>query len=313
MPAFNEAPTLVELYERTRRVLNEIGRKFEFIIVDDGSTDDTPAVSKKLIDENPDVTVIRHARNQGKSIALMQAFEAANGYVLVTMDADLQDQPEMIPRLLEKIDAGYDLVNGLRIRRKDKLVKRLVSQFYNRFVSRVFDCSLQDVNCGLKAMRSDVYRSLELYGDQHRLIPILAILRGFNCTETPVNHEARKIGKSKYGLIRHRGLLDVIAMVAVNASRTRPFHFFCELAFMFWCLAALSFVGWALISLDVSQNDETLQRILGNLLGALGTWAAFTGTVLPLFGLFMEVEIRRFQDKIWRSRLVTVVKSKKQE
>ena len=169
-------------------------------------------------------------------------------------------------------------------------------------------------------MRAEVYRTLELYGDQHRLIPVLATLRGFNCTETPVDHDARKVGRSRYSLIRHRGILDVIVLVAVNAARTRPFHFFCELAFFFWVLAALSFAGWVVIVLGAWQNTlGTWQegaiywRIIGNLLVGLGAWAAFTGTVLPLFGLFMEVEIRRYQDKLWRNRLATVIKSKIQE
>lgn len=313
VPAYNEAPTLKELYRRTDETLGAIDRWFEFIVVDDGSTDDTPTVTGELIDENSNVIVIRHARNMGKSIALMQAFEIAQGEVLVTLDGDLQDKPEMIPRLLEKIDAGYDLVSGLRVQRHDGLGKRILSRLYNYLVSRMFKSPIKDINCGLKAMRAEVYGALELFGDQHRLIPVLAILRGFKCTETPVEHAARKVGESKYKLFRHRGILDVMALIAINASKTRPFHFFCELAFGFWVLSVLSFCGWAMFILGVWQLEQGYHRIFGNLFGAVGAWAAFTGTVLPLFGLFMEVEVRRFQDKSWRRRLATVIKGKKQK
>lgn len=313
VPALNEAPTLEELFKRTRDTLDETGKQFEFIIVDDGSTDGTPVVTRKLIDENPNVTVIRHERNQGKSIALMQAFDAAEGDVLITLDGDLQDKPEMIPRLLKGIEMGYDLVSGFRVHRRDGLLKRVSSRCYNYLVSRIFKSPLKDVNSGLKAMRAEVYKNLELFGDQHRLIPILATLRGFKCTETPVEHDARKFGRSRYSLFRHRGILDVIVLVAVNAARTRPFHFFCELAFVFWVLAALSFGGWALYILDVWEGETAYRRIIGNFLGALGAWAAFTGTVLPLFGLFMEVEIRRYQTKEWRRRLATVIKNRERK
>jgi glycosyltransferase involved in cell wall biosynthesis len=306
----NEAPTLGELFERTKATLGGIGKPFEFIVVDDGSTDDTPAVTRKLLDDNPNVIVIRHARNFGKSVALMQAFENASGNVLVTLDGDLQDKPEMIPRLLNEIEAGADLVGGLRVRRHDNILKRFISRLYNNLVSRIFKSPLKDVNSGLKAMRRDVYKSLELHGDQHRLIPILATLKGFNCTETPVEHDARRVGQSRYSLLRHRGILDVIALIAVNAAQIRPFHFFCEVAFVFWVLAAASFTGWVFSVVGVPADGAVTWRVVGNLLVGVGAWAAFTGTVLPLFGLFMEVEIRRYQDKVWRSRLATVIRSK---
>jgi len=309
VPALNEAATLSELFQRTKDALAETGKAFEFIIIDDGSTDDTPAVTHRLVDENSNVTVIRHARNQGKSIALMQAFEIAKGDVLVTLDGDLQDKPEMIPRLLKEIDAGYDLVGGLRIHRRDRFIKRAVSKFYNYLVSCIFKSQLKDVNCGLKAMRSEVYKTMELYGDQHRLIPILATLKGFNCTETPVEHDVRKVGRSRYSLLRHRGILDVIALLAVNAARTRPFHFFCEVAFVFWLLAALSFGSWMFYAAGAVDSGMPGENAGSTIMVGIGAWAAFTGTVLPLFGLFMEVEIRRYQDKAWRSRLVSGIKS----
>jgi len=311
VPALNEAPTLGELFDRTKVTLDGLDTPFEFIIVDDGSTDDTLVVTRRLLDENSNVIVVRHARNLGKSVALMQAFENASGDVLVTLDGDLQDKPEMIPRLMREIEAGADLVSGLRVGRHDNILKRFFSRLYNDLVSRIFKSPLKDINSGLKAMRRDVYKSLELHGDQHRLIPILAMLKGFKCAETPVEHDARRVGRSRYSLLRHRGILDVIALIAVNAAQIRPFHFFCEVAILFWILAAASFAGWAYSVIGLPSDEAITWRVVGNLLVGIGAWAAFTGTVLPLFGLFMEVEVRRYQDQVWRSRLATVIRSKR--
>ena len=309
VPALDEGPTLEELFERVDETFRQLGRAFEFILVDDGSSDNTSVVAAALGRKHANFSVIQHARNQGKAIALMQGFEAARGETLVTLDGDLQDRPEMIPRLLEKIAEGYDLVNGLRLSRRDGNKRRFVSRIYNRFVSRVFDCPLGDVNCGLKAMRRDVYKGLELHGDLHRLIPILATLQGFKITEVPVEHDERKVGTSRYRLIRHRGILDVVALMAINTSQTRPFHFFCELAFLFWGLAGVAFGLWILLAFGVWGGEANYWHTIGTLLGGLGTWAAFVGTVLPLFGLFLEMEARRFQDIVWRRRLVTAAKS----
>lgn len=303
-PALDEGPTLLELYDRIKLAVEETGRDFEFIVVDDGSSDDTFAVATSLSRNHPNVIVIRHALNHGKSISLMQGFDAANGDVAIIMDADLQDRPEMIPRLLNKIDEGYDLVNGKRVRRQDKFSRKFVSRIYNWFISKAFNCHLEDVNCGLKAMRREVYKSLELHGDLHRLIPVLAEMKAFQTTELAVEHEQRRVGKSKYNLLRHRGILDVFALFAINATQTRPFHFFCELAFGFWFLAIVSFVIWVTVALGFMGSFDKNLQIFGTALGGFGTWAAFVGTILPLFGFFLEVESRRLQDIDWRHGLV---------
>lgn len=303
-PALDEGPTLVELYDRIKKALDDTDRYFEFIVVDDGSSDDTYDVATSLSRTHPNVTVVRHAFNHGKSISLMQGFDVAAGDVAVIMDADLQDRPEMIPLLLDKIDEGYDLVNGKRVRRQDKFSRKFVSRIYNWFISKAFNCHLEDVNCGLKAMRKDVYKSIELYGDLHRLIPVLAEMRAFRTTELAVEHDERRVGKSKYSLLRHRGILDVIALFAINATQTRPFHFFCEVAFAFWLLAIISFGIWSTIALGFIGPYDRILQIFGTALGGFGTWAAFVGTILPLFGFFLEVESRRLQDTDWRRALV---------
>lgn len=303
VPALDEAPSLVSLYDRVDAVFRSLDHDFEFILIDDGSRDETPAVADRLRDQHDNVIVIRHYRNQGKSIALMQGFEAAKGDVAVTMDADLQDKPEMIPRLLAKMDEGYDLVNGQRVDRQDFNSRKSVSSIYNWLISRVFNIEVRDVNCGLKAMRREVYTTIDLQGDLHRLIPVLAALKAFKIVEVPVEHDSRKFGKSKYRLLRHRGVLDAISLRAINATENRPFHFFCEIAFGFWFVTLVSLGLWLVMTL-MTWGEHSRIHVMGTLLGGLGTWAAFVGTILPLFGFFLEVEARRVQDATWRRRLV---------
>jgi len=306
VPALNEEESIPELYNRVKEVMAGLEKTFEFILIDDGSTDGTFAVAAELAKANPNIVIIRHAANHGKSIALMQGFQAARGDIAVTMDADLQDKPEMIGRLLAKLEEGYDLVGGARIRRQDTAGRRIVSKIYNKLISWVFKRKLEDVNCGFKAMRRDLYQKIELYGDLHRLIPGLAIMSGFEVAEVPVEHDERKFGTSKYRLLRHRGILDIISLFLVNASQVRPFHVFFELAFFFWVVTFACFGTWILLASGIWDSSRTLD-ILSTTLGGLGTWSAFVGTVLPLFGFFLEVEARRLQTHRWRERLVAEV------
>ncbi|OAN49298.1 hypothetical protein A6A04_04060 [Paramagnetospirillum marisnigri] len=286
-----------------RTVLGGLQQPFEFILIDDGSTDDTQAVVEALGRQYGNVIYIQHFRNQGKSIGLMQGFDAASGDVAITLDADLQDQPEMFPRLLEQIEAGYDFVNGWRRSRHDPAAKKIVSRIYNGLVNRVFGVQLNDINSGLKAYRREVYKSIELRGDLHRLVPVLVALKAFTISEIPVEHSERKHGQSKYRLLRHRGILDVFALIAVNATQTRPFHIFCEAAFVFWMFGLMCFLSWVGLTYAV-WGGNSHWRIVGTLLGGVGTWAAFVGSVLPIFGLFLEIEAGRAQDVRWRHRLV---------
>ena len=310
-PALDEAGTLVELFERIKKSLEEAGKDFEFIFIDDGSKDNTFDIASALHRDHPNVTVIRHALNHGKSIALMQGFEVAQGDVAVILDADLQDRPEMIPRLLDKIEEGFDLVNGNRVRRRDSFGRKFISKIYNWLISKLFNCHLEDVNCGLKAMRRDVYKNIELYGDLHRLIPVLAEMHGFKTTEIPVEHDERKLGVSKYRLLRHRGILDAIALFSINVTQTRPFHFFCEVAFVFWVLSIISFGCWVGLSLTLSPEDGNGWQIISTSLVGFGMWAVLVGTILPLFGFILEVESRRHQDPKWRrSHVKEVLKSR---
>ena len=229
IPVFNEEESLEELHRRTRAVLVSLGLRFEFIFVNDGSSDRSHARLARLRDEFPEICIISHRRNHGKSMALMQGFARASGDAAIMMDADLQDEPENIPVMLEKLATGYDLVNGWRADRNDPFFKRLVSGVYNLITRRVLGLSLHDINCGFKVMRKDLYKCLSLRGDLHRLIPAMAQNLGFAVTEVPISHAPRKHGVSKYRLLRHRGLLDIISLTSTLAYRVRPFHIFLGL------------------------------------------------------------------------------------
>lgn len=307
VPALNEAESLPELFSRCAAVFDKLNMKAQYVLIDDGSTDDTREIVKKLCEEYEHFVAIHHNTKHGKSIALMQGFEEAQGDVAITLDADLQDLPEMIPTLLEKLDEGFDLVNGYRINRQDHWSRKLVSKGYNTFVSKVFGSNLHDINCGLKAMRKPVYKSIELYGDLHRLMPVLADSLAFKTTEAAVDHADRKYGESRYTLFRHRGFLDVVSLLVMNKSESRPFHFFCEVAFFFWVVSVLSFISWVLIAVTTQTGISHNWRIVSALLGGISAWSAFVGTILPLFGFFLEFETRRVQDAEWRRQHVQSV------
>ncbi|HNQ22743.1 MAG TPA: glycosyltransferase family 2 protein [Phycisphaerae bacterium] len=302
VPVLNEAASLAELYERTRRVLEGV-QPFEFIIVDDGSRDDTLARVRALRAVYANISIISHYANHGKSLALMQAFAIARGEVAVVMDGDLQDRPEMIPRFLAQIENGYDLVNGWRQERRDRWGRRLVSALFNRLTARLLRCPLHDINCGFKALRRQVYRRLELRGDLHRLIPAIAAGQGFRVGEVPVEHCGRRFGRSRYRLLRHRGLLDIVAVLASNATQLRPFHVFSELALACWLVAVVALVGWLTLTVGVDPG-ALAARVCTPLVGMVGVGAALLGLLLPLFGFLLEMTACRVQDPHWREQLV---------
>ncbi len=297
VPSFNEEDSIAELYARTKNVLDLLGRPYEMVFVDDGSTDDTFKKLKELQSQDINLVIIRHYKNRGKSLALMQGFDAARGGIAITLDSDLQDQPEEIPNFIKKIEDGYDLVNGWRQKRQDSLVKRLGSKFFNFLILLIFGVKFHDVNCGFKAYKKEVYKWLDLRGDLHRLIPVLAEHKGLKVTEIPVEHKDRKYGVSKYKLIRHRGLLDIIALAISHSTQTRPFHFFSEIAIVFLLGAALSFTIWCL-------SFENLPFFAQALIGVGGIWCLSLGTLLPIFGLYLEIESSRFQRYDYRQELI---------
>lgn len=302
IPVYNEAASLEELFLRIQAVFGA-EQPYEVIFIDDGSTDGSAEILAGLQERFSQITVLSHYRNHGKSLALMQGFDAARGEVVVTMDADLQDLPESIPSLLNKLAEGYDLVNGWRTARQDNYPKILASRIFNYITARLLKCPLHDINCGFKAMRVEVCKRLNLRGDLHRLIPAIASqMYGFRVTEAPVPHEVRRYGKSKYSLVRFRGLLDIISLMAVSTTQVRPFHVFAEMALIFILLGCLGFGGWFFLSL--SSAISPLKQLVLSILWLAGALFLFLGTILPLMGFQLEIITGILQDEKWRHNLL---------
>jgi len=227
VPAFNEAESLPELVERIDATITAMGRTWEVWVIDDGSDDGTFDVVQELARVRPQVHGIKFGRNFGKAAALAAGFEAVSADIIITMDADLQDDPAEIPELVATIESGWDLVSGWKQDRKDSFIKNNTSKIFNWFTSQMCGLKLHDFNCGLKAYRRDVTMSVKLYGDMHRYVPALAYLDGYKVTEMPVKHFARKYGTTKYGIARFlNGFLDLLTVYFLHARQTSPLHFF---------------------------------------------------------------------------------------
>jgi glycosyltransferase involved in cell wall biosynthesis len=243
IPLFNEAESLEELHERISRTMNGTGYSFEIIYINDGSTDGSGRVLEGLAARDPRAVVVDLKRNFGKSNALMAGFHVARGARAVTMDADLQDLPENVPLLLAKEE---DLVSGWRQNRKDSGLKKFLSLFFNKLVHIFFGLQCKDINCGFKAYTRNLYKSMNLYGDMHRMTLVLAHMEGYSVAEVPVEHAPRKHGKSKYPLFRARGLWDIISLSIMRSLTLRPFHFFAPYSVLLGLVAialALLIVG----------------------------------------------------------------------
>ena len=230
IPLYNEEDSLNELHNWIQRVMQENGYSYEIIFVDDGSNDRSWEIIKELSMESDRVKAIKFRRNYGKSPALHCAFQKAQGNVIITMDADLQDSPDEIPELYRMIvEEGYDLVSGWKKKRyDDKLTKNLPSKLFNATARKVSGIKIHDFNCGLKAYRKSLAKSIEIYNDMHRYIPVLAKNAGFTkIGEKVVHHQARKYGKSKFGADRFiNGYLDLMTLWFLNRFGKKPMHFF---------------------------------------------------------------------------------------
>ena len=227
VPVYNEEQSVALLLDELRSTLEGVGADWQAVFVDDGSTDGTFAALTRLHAGADNVRVVRLRRNFGKAAALAAGFAQAEGDVIVTIDGDLQDDPAEIPRLLAKLDEGFDLVSGWKTRRRDPWSRRLFSRIFNGVAGRISGIRLHDMNCGFKAYRAEVVRGLPLYGELHRFIPVLAHYRGYRIAELPVNHRPRAHGRSRYGPERYlRGFLDLLTVAFMGRYRHRPLHLF---------------------------------------------------------------------------------------
>ena len=240
IPLYNEAESLTELVAQIGTVRAALGLPLGILFIDDGSTDASWAVIGKLADANPDVAGVRFRRNFGKAAALQAGFERATGDVVFTLDADLQDDPAEIPGFLAALAAGKDVVSGWKQVRHDPIYKVLPSRVFNAMVSWTTGVKLHDHNCGFKAYRREVVKSVRLYGELHRFVPVLAAAQGFRVGERVVKHRARQFGRSKFGWQRYlKGFLDMLAVRFVTHFGRRPLHAFGAAAVLGLILATL--------------------------------------------------------------------------
>ncbi len=227
VPLFNEEESLPELAAQVSGVLEGMGLTWEVWFVDDGSTDGSAAVIESLHRRDARFKMIRFRRNYGKSAALAVGFEHASGEYVITMDADLQDDPHEVPHLIAKLQEGFDMVSGWKKKRYDPISKTIPSKFFNFVTSRMSGLKLHDFNCGLKAYRREVVKNVHVYGEMHRYIPVLAKMAGYSVTEIVVTHHPRKFGHTKFGLSRFfKGFLDLLTVVFTSRYTQRPLHVF---------------------------------------------------------------------------------------
>jgi glycosyltransferase involved in cell wall biosynthesis len=296
IPLFNEEESLPELEAWIRKVMEREGYSYEIIMVDDGSKDKSWSVIEDLHSKNPKVKGIKFRRNYCKSAGLNVVFAATQGDVVITMDADLQDSPEEIPELYRMIkEEGYDMVSGWKKVRHDPMfTKNLPSKFYNWTARRLTGIMLHDFNCGLKSYSSRVVKSVEVYGEMHRYIPVLAKWAGFkNIGEKVVQHQERKYGVTKFGLERFiRGPLDLISVIFMSRFGKRPMHFFGALGAVFFMIGFLILGGLSVAKLMYQEYGITERPLF-----FLGILVLIIGTQLFLTGFLAEMISRNAVDR----------------
>ena len=271
VPVHDEEQSVEPLYEELHAALEPLGRPWEAIFVDDGSTDGSFAALTRLHATSSNVEVVRLRRNFGKAAALAAGFGHAEGDIVVTIDADLQDDPAEIPRLLAKLDEGYDLVTGWKTKRRDPPSRRLLSRIFNGVVGRVSGLKIHDLNCGLKAYRAEVVDNLHIYGELHRFLPVLAHDLGYRVTELPVNHRPREHGRSRYGVERYvRGFLDFLTVWFMGRYRHRPLHLFGGLGLALGAIGAVLLVYLTVLKLSGEAIGQRPLLTLGVLLVVVG-------------------------------------------
>ncbi len=292
IPLYNEEESIPHLYEKLTEALEAYGKPYEVIIVDDGSTDGSYPLLRQIAEQDKRFKIVRLRRNFGQTAAFAAGFDHARGDVIITMDADLQNDPADIPKLMEKIEEGFDIVSGWRINRQDRFLDRkLPSMIANRLISNVTDVRLHDYGCSLKAYRAEVLREVRLYGELHRFIPALASQVGGAVTEVPVNHHPRRFGKSKYGISRTiRVILDLITVWFLGTYSTRPLHVFGTMGLVSAGMGVLLGLYLSFLKLVEGQN------IGGRPLLLLAVLLVVVGVQLITMGLLAEMIIRTYHE-----------------
>ena len=300
VPCYNEQESLPLFYPAVKKIIKKIPVKPEYIFVNDGSSDDTLKELKKIQQEDKEhVHYISFSRNFGKEAALYAGLQAATGDLVVVMDADLQDDPKEIPRMIEKLEEGYDLVSGWKQKRHDPLEKRLPSKLFNKVTSSLSGVHLHDFNCGLKAYRNEVVKDIEVYGDMHRYIPYLAKNAGYTkIGEHVVQHQARKYGKSKFGISRFfHGYLDLMSLWFLSKFSRRPMHIFGLWGSMMFFIGFIAAIIVGTNKLIAMANGMPYRLVTDSPYFYIALAMMIIGTQLFLTGFLAELVSRSSQDR----------------
>lgn len=292
IPVYNEEENIERVYMETVEVLANLYENYEIILVNDGSTDKTEEILNKIADTDKRVKVVHFKKNFGQTAAIMAGFELSEGRIILTMDGDGQDDPKEIPKLIKKLEEGYDIVSGWRYKRKDNYIKRVLpSKIANWIISTVTGVKLHDYGCSLKAYTREIVKNLILYGEQHRFIPAIASELGANVTEIPVNHRPRIAGKSKYGLSRiFKVILDLLVVKFFLSYKSKPIRIFGSIGFitLIPSLIALSYL--LCIKLLKGEHIGTRPILTLSVLGII------SGLQFVTIGLISELLIRLYYE-----------------
>lgn len=304
IPLYNEEESVPQLYEELTATLEATGHPYEIIVVDDGSSDSSFDHLQRLHELDPRLKVIRFRRNFGQTAAFAAGFDAARGDVIVTLDADLQNDPADIPRLLTKANEGYDVVSGWRVKRRDPFHRRLPSQVANWLISRVTGVRLHDYGCSLKVYRREVVKNIRLYGELHRFIPAIASWMGVSIAEIPVNHRPRSFGRSKYGTVTRtvKVFLDLLTVRFLLSYATRPIH-------VFGGLGLLAVGAGSALGLYLTYVKLVLKEDIGNRpLLTLAVLLMIVGVQMISMGLLGELVVRTYHES--QDKPIYVVREK---
>jgi glycosyltransferase involved in cell wall biosynthesis len=297
IPLFNEEESIRPLYIEIKKALKTVACDFEAVFIDDGSTDKSLKNIKEIVRSDPKFKFISFRNNYGKSAALNVGFKNISGDVVITMDSDLQDDPNEIPNLIQKLEEGYDLVSGWKKKRYDPLIKRISSKFFN-FVTRIISgIKIHDFNCGLKAYRREVLQNLNVYGELHRYMPVLADWQGFKISEVIVKHHPRRYGKTKYGISRFfKGFIDLLTVMFITRYVKRPMH-------LFGFLGALAFLIGIVVNGYLTYEWISGQSLSNRPMLFLGILLIIVGVQFFSVGLLGEMMVHNNQnDKVYDIR-----------
>ncbi len=284
VPVFNEEEVVETFFKELLKYLPIIDKNYEVIFVDDGSKDNTLNILKKIKERNEDVRIFSFRKNLGKSAALTAGFRRAKGDYVLTIDADLQDRPDQIEKLIEKVREGFDLVSGWRRDRNDSIFKKISSKIFNLISSIFWGLKVNDLNCGLKLYKKEAADSLTLYGGMHRFIPLLLHQDGFTIEEVPVVHDKRKLGKSKYSFTKvFTELPDMFTMLFLSRYSQRPLHFFAPIGGLLFLIGLIILAYLTVLRIEGYTIGGRPLLFLGMLLVISGLQIFFTGFIADLF------------------------------